>query len=243
MNKQLSAGFSRAGGALWSRSERGLQCPDASGPDLTNVTRHCRQDCTLVSRRCLLCRRRFPGGPHNSQRIGQCFRTQRESPQDPESEPRTNSNCFPAPARNSPAGRNREGDERNYPGAGTIEAITRRSQQHTKNIGNFAASSVASNRATRAAPTIKQLGLGRGRALTWAVRHACAALRGPVPETGPAHECRSLTGADWLATGRGAPRPGIRVKYVNPAAETLLAASRQSILDQPFPGAFADSSP
>jgi two-component system nitrogen regulation sensor histidine kinase GlnL len=41
-------------------------------------------------------------------------------------------------------------------------------------------------------------------------------------------------GLDWLATAVVLLDRALRVKYVNPAAETLLAASRKSILDQPF---------
>src|SRR5437660_10090552 len=48
-------------------------------------------------------------------------------------------------------------------------------------------------------------------------------------------------GLDWLATAVVLLDRALRVKYVNPAAETLLAASRKSILDQPFPGLFAES--
>src|SRR5712664_2840728 len=48
-------------------------------------------------------------------------------------------------------------------------------------------------------------------------------------------------GLDWLATAVVLLDRALRVKYVNPSAETLLAASRRSILDQPFPGLFADS--
>ncbi len=49
------------------------------------------------------------------------------------------------------------------------------------------------------------------------------------------------TGLDWLATAVLLLDRALHVKYVNPAAETLFAASRKSILDQPFPGLFADS--
>src|SRR6266704_882833 len=48
-------------------------------------------------------------------------------------------------------------------------------------------------------------------------------------------------GLDWLATAVVLLDRVLHVKYVNPAAETLFAASRKSILDQPFPGLFADS--
>jgi len=46
---------------------------------------------------------------------------------------------------------------------------------------------------------------------------------------------------DWLATAVVLLDRALHVKYVNPAAETLFAASRRSILGQPFPGLFADS--
>src|SRR2546427_10168383 len=48
-------------------------------------------------------------------------------------------------------------------------------------------------------------------------------------------------GLDWLATAVVLLDRVLQVKYVNPAAETLFAVSRKSILDQPFPGLFADS--
>ncbi|TMH80692.1 MAG: PAS domain-containing protein, partial [Betaproteobacteria bacterium] len=48
-------------------------------------------------------------------------------------------------------------------------------------------------------------------------------------------------GLDWLATAVVLLDRVLHVKYVNPAAETLFATSRKSILDQPFPGLFADS--
>jgi len=47
-------------------------------------------------------------------------------------------------------------------------------------------------------------------------------------------------GLDWLATAVVLLDRALHVKYVNPAAETLFAASRKVILDQPFPGLFAD---
>jgi len=42
-------------------------------------------------------------------------------------------------------------------------------------------------------------------------------------------------GLDWLATAVVLLDRALLVRYVNPAAETLFAASRKSILDQPFP--------
>jgi len=50
-----------------------------------------------------------------------------------------------------------------------------------------------------------------------------------------------LPGLDWLATAVVLLDRELNVKYVNPAAETLFAASRKSILNQSFPGLFADS--
>jgi two-component system nitrogen regulation sensor histidine kinase GlnL len=48
-------------------------------------------------------------------------------------------------------------------------------------------------------------------------------------------------GFDWLATAVVLLDRALHVKYLNPAAETLFAVSRKGILDQPFPGIFADS--
>jgi two-component system nitrogen regulation sensor histidine kinase GlnL len=48
-------------------------------------------------------------------------------------------------------------------------------------------------------------------------------------------------GLDWLATAVVLLDRALHVKYLNPAAETLFAVSRKGILDQPFPGLFADS--
>jgi two-component system nitrogen regulation sensor histidine kinase GlnL len=53
----------------------------------------------------------------------------------------------------------------------------------------------------------------------------------------------AFPGLDWLATAVVLLDRELRVKYVNPAAETLFAVSRKSILDQPFPGLFADPGP
>src|SRR5437016_13624026 len=51
----------------------------------------------------------------------------------------------------------------------------------------------------------------------------------------------AFPGLELLATAVVLLDSELQVKYVNPAAETLFAASRKSILDQPFPGLFADS--
>jgi two-component system nitrogen regulation sensor histidine kinase GlnL len=53
----------------------------------------------------------------------------------------------------------------------------------------------------------------------------------------------ALPGLDWLATAVVFLDRELHVEYVNPAAETLFAASRKSILGQPFPGLFADPGP
>jgi two-component system, NtrC family, nitrogen regulation sensor histidine kinase GlnL len=50
-----------------------------------------------------------------------------------------------------------------------------------------------------------------------------------------------LSGLEWLATAVVLLDRALRVKYINPAAEALFATSRKSILDQAFPGLFADS--
>jgi two-component system nitrogen regulation sensor histidine kinase GlnL len=52
----------------------------------------------------------------------------------------------------------------------------------------------------------------------------------------------AFPGLDWLATAVVLLDRELRVKHVNPAAETLFAVSRKGILDQPFPGLFADPS-
>ena len=51
----------------------------------------------------------------------------------------------------------------------------------------------------------------------------------------------SLPGLEWLATAVVLLDRGLRVKYLNPAAESLFATSRKTVLDQPFPGLLADS--
>ena len=48
-------------------------------------------------------------------------------------------------------------------------------------------------------------------------------------------------GLDWLATAVVLLDRALHVRYLNPAAETLFAASRKSVLDQAFPGLFAES--
>ncbi|HYT16230.1 MAG TPA: nitrogen regulation protein NR(II) [Burkholderiales bacterium] len=52
-----------------------------------------------------------------------------------------------------------------------------------------------------------------------------------------------LFGLDLLATAVVLLDRGLHVKYVNLAAEALLAVSRRGILDQPFPALFADLGP
>lgn len=51
----------------------------------------------------------------------------------------------------------------------------------------------------------------------------------------------AFPGLELLATAVVLLDRELHVKYVNPAAETLFAISRKSILHQPFPGLFADS--
>ena len=51
----------------------------------------------------------------------------------------------------------------------------------------------------------------------------------------------AFPGLDLLATAVVLLDRELHVKYVNPAAETLFAAGRKSILDQTFPGLFSDS--
>jgi len=53
----------------------------------------------------------------------------------------------------------------------------------------------------------------------------------------------TLFGLDLLATAVILLDRGLNVKYVNLAAEALLAVSRRGILDQPFPALFADLGP
>ena len=53
----------------------------------------------------------------------------------------------------------------------------------------------------------------------------------------------AFPGLELLATAVVLLDSELQVKYVNPAAETLFAISRKSILHQPFPGLFADSGP
>jgi two-component system, NtrC family, nitrogen regulation sensor histidine kinase GlnL len=50
----------------------------------------------------------------------------------------------------------------------------------------------------------------------------------------------ALTGLEWLATAVVLLDRGLHVKYINPAAEVLFATSRKNVLDQAFPGLFAD---
>ena len=50
-------------------------------------------------------------------------------------------------------------------------------------------------------------------------------------------------GLELLATAVVLLDRELQVMYVNPAAETLFAISRKSILHQPFPGLFVDSGP
>jgi len=52
----------------------------------------------------------------------------------------------------------------------------------------------------------------------------------------------TLRGLEWLATAVVLLDRALRVKYVNPAAEAFFATSRKTVLDQPFPGLFVDSS-
>lgn len=52
-----------------------------------------------------------------------------------------------------------------------------------------------------------------------------------------------LSGLDLLATAVVFLDRELKVQYVNPAAETLFAVSRKSILDQPFSALFSDSAP
>ncbi len=53
----------------------------------------------------------------------------------------------------------------------------------------------------------------------------------------------AFSGLELLATAVVLLDSELRVKYVNPAAEALFAIGRRSILDQPFPGLFTESSP
>ena len=53
----------------------------------------------------------------------------------------------------------------------------------------------------------------------------------------------ALSGLDLLATAVVLLDGELKVQYVNPAAETLFATSRKSILGQPFPALFADPAP
>jgi two-component system nitrogen regulation sensor histidine kinase GlnL len=53
----------------------------------------------------------------------------------------------------------------------------------------------------------------------------------------------AFSGLELLATAVVLLDGELRVHYVNPAAETLFAVSRKSILGQPFPALFADSGP
>src|SRR5262252_6055042 len=46
----------------------------------------------------------------------------------------------------------------------------------------------------------------------------------------------SLPGLEWLATAVVLLDRALRVRYLNPAAETLFATSRKTVLDQPFAG-------
>jgi two-component system, NtrC family, nitrogen regulation sensor histidine kinase GlnL len=51
----------------------------------------------------------------------------------------------------------------------------------------------------------------------------------------------TLPGLEWLATAVVLLDRALRVKYLNPAAETLFATSCKTVLDQPFPGLFVES--
>jgi two-component system, NtrC family, nitrogen regulation sensor histidine kinase GlnL len=51
----------------------------------------------------------------------------------------------------------------------------------------------------------------------------------------------TLPGLEWLATAVVLLDRALRVKYLNPAAETLFATSRKTVLDQAFPGLFVES--
>src|SRR5580765_5664922 len=52
-----------------------------------------------------------------------------------------------------------------------------------------------------------------------------------------------LPALEWLATAVVLLDRALRVKYLNPAAEALFATSRKTLLDQLFPGLFADPGP
>lgn len=52
-----------------------------------------------------------------------------------------------------------------------------------------------------------------------------------------------FSGLDLLATAVVLLDAGLAVRYVNPAAETLFALSRRSVIGQPFAGLFADTAP
>ncbi|MGB7540418.1 MAG: nitrogen regulation protein NR(II) [Burkholderiales bacterium] len=53
----------------------------------------------------------------------------------------------------------------------------------------------------------------------------------------------TFSGLDLLATAVVQLDDDLRVRYANPAAETLFTVSRKSILGQPFPGLFTDPGP
>jgi two-component system nitrogen regulation sensor histidine kinase GlnL len=53
----------------------------------------------------------------------------------------------------------------------------------------------------------------------------------------------TFSGLDLLATAVVQLDDDLRVRYANPAAETLFAVSRKSILGHPFPGLFIDPGP
>ena len=52
-----------------------------------------------------------------------------------------------------------------------------------------------------------------------------------------------FSGLDWLATAVVLLDRELRVRYINPAAETLFAVSRKTVQDQPFQGLFAEPGP
>ena len=54
-------------------------------------------------------------------------------------------------------------------------------------------------------------------------------------------ETVNLPGLEWLATAVVLVDRGLRVRYLNPAAEALFATSRKTVLDQSFPGLFTDA--
>jgi len=202
-------GFSRAGGALWPRSERSIQMPRRErGVRLTPTSSATRwaKNCTLVSKEVSVVPAQVPTRACNLQpyRILPRRATRTAAGFSSRSY-RTSSNCSPTPAEAHRAGRNsrwRRAQLRS--GARAIETIPRSGRPAHKE--HRAASQRARPPQVRATRTLFTIRAAWPRQGVWrfpGLRTGARRHGRPVPDSDPAHESGSLAGPGLARHRRG----------------------------------------